>query len=172
MSKKKQEKEKPKVFVVVLTGLPGSGKSYISCLLEKVGWNRVSQDELGNLQNCKDFFEKSIKKGKSVIVDRCNPHDKERKMWITEAKKLGIEKDCIESVFLDISDTECIKRVQNRKGHPTLSGDKAEEVISSFGTSLKAPTDYEGFGKIHVIQNESDARGVVKLLSDYPINKK
>jgi hypothetical protein len=45
--------------------LKGSGKSFFSTNLEKFGFVRISQDELGSLKECKNLFEKTIKKGKS-----------------------------------------------------------------------------------------------------------
>src|SRR5690606_41868988 len=65
---------------LILTGLPGSGKSYLSTQLETKGWVRVNQDDLGSVQECKKLFEKSLLKQKNVIVDRCNVHSKDRKM--------------------------------------------------------------------------------------------
>jgi atypical dual specificity phosphatase len=170
--KPEPKKSNTKSFVVVCSGLPGSGKSTISTQLEKLGWIRVSQDDLGGLAFCKDLFEKSIKKGRSVIVDRCNPNDKERKIWILEAKKAGVEKSETECIYFDVSPEECVKRVKNRKGHPTLSGDNAEEVILSFGSSLKPPTEYETFGQIRTIASDLDSRNVLKDYSEYPISKK
>ena len=130
-------------YVLVLTGLPGSGKSTISTELEKVGWIRISQDELGSLSNCKQLFEKSLKKGRSVIVDRCNVHDKERKIWFNEAKRIGLTKENMESLYMNTPMDVCIKRVKNRLKHPTLGPDEGEEVIKSFGGTLKEPTEYE-----------------------------
>jgi predicted kinase len=159
-------------FVLVLTGLPGSGKSTISTELEKSGWIRISQDELGSLQECKSLFEKSLKKGRSVIVDRCNVHDKERKIWTNDAKRFGIQKETMECLFINTPMEECIKRVQNRKKHPTLSPENGEEVIKSFGGSLKPPTEYEPFNKIHEATSDVEMRNMIKLFSNYPINKK
>jgi predicted kinase len=40
-------------------------------------------------------MDKALKHGETVIVDRCCVHPKERKMWITEAKKYTTTIDCI-----------------------------------------------------------------------------
>lgn len=149
--------------VVILTGLPGSGKSYLSTQLETKGWVRVNQDDLGSVQECKKLFEKSLLKQKNVIVDRCNVHSKDRKMWITEAKRLGVSN--FECVFFNVPAEECITRVKNRKSHPTLKADNAEKVIKSFEKGLEKPIEKEGFSKIHVISTNTDARNVIKALS-------
>eukprot|EP01080_Neovahlkampfia_damariscottae_P005244 gene5244-8855_t len=161
-----------KIFVLVLTGLPGSGKSTISTELEKSGWIRISQDELGSLSNCKQLFEKSLKKNRSVIVDRCNVHDKERKIWFNEAKRIGLTKENMESLFVNTPMEVCIKRVKNRLKHPTLGPDEGEEVIKSFGGTLKPPTEFEPFNTLHEVKSDVDVRNAIKLFSNYPINKK
>jgi predicted kinase len=73
--------------LLILSGLPGSGKSTIATQLEKNGWIRVNQDDLGSSDECKKALEKALKHKRSAILDRCNAHSKDRKMWINEAKK-------------------------------------------------------------------------------------
>ncbi len=83
LEKEKIPKEKG-VFLLILCGLPGSGKSTLSHSLETYGWIRVNQDDLGSADECKKLLKKAMKHGKSVVVDRCNVHAKERKMWVNE----------------------------------------------------------------------------------------
>jgi putative protein kinase ArgK-like GTPase of G3E family len=40
------------VRVVVLVGIPGSGKSFVANVFRKEGWVVVSQDELGDRRTC------------------------------------------------------------------------------------------------------------------------
>jgi hypothetical protein len=46
------------------------------------GWVRVNQDDLGDADQCKVVLRKALKHGKSVLLDRCNVHMKERKMFV------------------------------------------------------------------------------------------
>lgn len=83
LDKEKAPKEKG-VYLIILCGLPGSGKSTLSHALVSFGWIRVNQDDLGSADECKKLLKKAMKHGKSVIIDRCNVHAKERKMWVNE----------------------------------------------------------------------------------------
>jgi predicted kinase len=81
-------------------------------------------------------MEKYLKHGKPVIMDRCNVHPKERKMWVTEAKKYTTHVDCL---FLNTPIDECKRRAKERKNHPTLDIDKVDEVIDDFARGLQEP---------------------------------
>jgi predicted kinase len=58
--------------VLVMVGIPGSGKSTIANELVAMGWERVNQDDLGSRRVCETRMEDALKRGKSVVVDRCN----------------------------------------------------------------------------------------------------
>eukprot|EP00005_Dracoamoeba_jomungandri_P004922 CAMPEP_0174253904 /NCGR_PEP_ID=MMETSP0439-20130205/3271_1 /TAXON_ID=0 /ORGANISM="Stereomyxa ramosa, Strain Chinc5" /LENGTH=99 /DNA_ID=CAMNT_0015335207 /DNA_START=190 /DNA_END=490 /DNA_ORIENTATION=- len=88
----------------------------------------------------------------NVIIDRCNTSKGDRKMWLNEARREGVT--VTECIFLDIEVDECKRRAQNRRNHPTLSSDKAAEVIDSFGGGLSSPTEYEGFQKVTIITDQ------------------
>lgn len=66
----KQEATSSSIFCLITCGLPGSGKSTISKELEKYGWIRVNQDDMGTQEECKKIMNKALKHGKSVVVDR------------------------------------------------------------------------------------------------------
>jgi hypothetical protein len=60
----------------------------------------------------------------------------------------------LESVFLNFSSEECIKRVKNRKNHPTLKPEKADEVVNDFLKSFHSPKENEYFSKFHEAKSE------------------
>ncbi|ELR14504.1 basic helixloop-helix (bHLH) family protein [Acanthamoeba castellanii str. Neff] len=158
----------PKPVVVVLAGLPGSGKSTFATELERTSgemWVRVSQDDLGSADEVKKQMEKAIKRKKSVIVDRCNFSAGDRKMWVTEAKRYGATH--IEAIYFDVPKEECIRRASLRRGHPTLSAAKAEEVISEFSGAFALPTKYEGFAQVTALTADAtQVRNELKRLRD------
>jgi predicted kinase len=136
-SGKKEEKDKSEgPYFIILCGLPGSGKSMFSKQLEEKGWIRISQDDLGSSDECKNLMEKSLKKGKSCILDRCNAHAKERKMFLNIAKQFTTN---FESIYFNISPEECIRRIEIRKHHPTLAPEKAREVVEYFSKQIHPP---------------------------------
>merc|ERR1711959_579061 len=60
--------------LVVLVGLPGSGKSHAADLLVENGirWKRVCQDNLGNRGACVVDADHWLREGDSVVIDRVN----------------------------------------------------------------------------------------------------
>jgi predicted kinase len=78
-------------LLVLFCGLPGSGKSTLAAEVKRFNstgtrddgsWALVSQDELGTQDACKREILRGLKHRKPVILDRCNVHPSERKMWL------------------------------------------------------------------------------------------
>jgi hypothetical protein len=96
-SRKAALRQAPKLLVLV--GLPGSGKSSFAAALQASsagGWERVSQDDLGSRGACEAMLGRATKgfangknaggKGPShVMLDRCNCTKAERKQWLSVA---------------------------------------------------------------------------------------
>eukprot|EP01095_Lingulamoeba_sp_RSL-Kostka_P010390 TRINITY_DN372_c3_g2_i1.p1 TRINITY_DN372_c3_g2~~TRINITY_DN372_c3_g2_i1.p1 ORF type:complete len:180 (+),score=58.01 TRINITY_DN372_c3_g2_i1:176-715(+) len=129
--------------LLVLCGIPGSGKSTLGRELERLGWVWINQDEVGNSKECMKLMKKHLQKGSRVVLDRCNPNAKERKMWIREAQNLNITD--IQIAFLNTPYEECLERVAQRQNHQNLQGDDEEtvSVIETFRNIMQPPTEYE-----------------------------
>lgn len=133
--------------VIVLCGVPGSGKSSFT---EKYkNYIVVSQDQLGSRTMCLSLFRKSLADGKNIIVDRCNINKMQRTLWINIAKEFGAEINC---VALITEPKVAIERILNRKDHPTIKSDysveKVEQIVYNFVSTYEAPTLEEGFRKV------------------------
>lgn len=77
-------------LVVLLVGVPGSGKSTFAHKLTPAGgWAWVNQDTLGDRQACEAAVKQALRSGKSVIVDRCNFNKQQRSTWVRLAYEHG-----------------------------------------------------------------------------------
>jgi len=152
--------------IIILTGLPGAGKSYFSKhLSNSQPIVIISQDELGSKSNCEDALIKALKANKKVIIDRCNPTVKDRQYWVDYSM---VNKKKIVVVFMDYPVEKCIDRVKNRVGHPTIKFGRGETAVRSFGKKLEVPTDTEGFKKIITVRSFDECNSLLIKLGCNP----
>eukprot|EP00756_Hemistasia_phaeocysticola_P010252 Hpha_TRINITY_DN15002_c1_g1::TRINITY_DN15002_c1_g1_i2::g.125202::m.125202 len=171
MGKKKETKEGKEgpVPVVLVCGLPGSGKSTLSKSLERCGWERVSQDELGSQDECKKALQKAIRHYRPVIIDRCNVTPGDRKLWLQHAKKEAEKGRSVrfEVVFMDVPNEVCARRAEQRQAHETLSPELAEQVIGEFCRGMKVPEKWEGpYDAVWKVTTDGDLRRVQERYTD------
>ncbi|UPR00841.1 FCP1 homology domain-containing protein [Chloropicon primus] len=139
--------------VLILVGLPGSGKSTFAQKLRSKGWWIISQDALGSRESCLREFRKALQRGKNVAVDRCNHTRAQREVWIREALSLtsSSERTKIYALCFNTDVRECRRRVMTRPGHATLSPQEEEEknVVFRFLRESEEVKNREGFIKIY-----------------------
>ncbi|EXX58576.1 uncharacterized protein OCT59_022288 [Rhizophagus irregularis] len=167
--------DKPKQRILVCVGVPGSGKSTFSkklCQIDHI-WFRVNQDDLGSRKACEEILKAQLKKGKNVIVDRCNFDKDQRKTWINIAYH---HKLSIDAIILDTPFEICEKRILNREEHPTqVHGSKGLNILETFKQMYKLPNYNEGFERILNVKpqeindcNEDDIKNVMRKLDEIP----
>ena len=147
--------------MVLLVGLPGSGKSTLGRVLETcLPWkfSRVNQDELSSRQKCVNRAIEILQDGRCPIVDRCNFDAKQRSHFVQLADKSKIPVDCI---VLNIDRQICLNRCRTRQGHPTLPPSKAGMVINGMSKDWKVPSPKEGFRNIFIVENDKNIRDVL-----------
>lgn len=145
----------PAEEMIILCGLPGSGKSTIAEVFrERYEFVRVNQDDLKSKKRCIRVVEAALKNSRSVIIDRCNFDAPQRKVWVDLAKSFKVKK--IRAVELLLPINSCIERVIERKGHPTLSGElAANNVIGKIQSMFTSPTKKEGFHDVLQLNTDS-----------------
>lgn len=151
-----KKKFTPSEEMIILCGLPGSGKSTIAeAIRDRYEFVRVNQDDLGSKKKCIKVAETALREGKSVVIDRCNFDPSQRKTWIDMAKHLKVKS--IKVVDLIVDPEVCIARAIERKNHPTLSGEEAvNNVVRKIDKVFVKPTLAEGVDSIVQIRTGSN----------------
>lgn len=140
--------------MIILMGIPGSGKSTIA---EKFfpKYVRISQDELGSRDACIKKVKQTLESGLNVIVDRCNVSRSQRKFWVDLGLQYDVE--AITCIYLQVDEEECVARIYDRKNHPTIKNDmpleKKREIVYKFAKDFQMPDLLEGFTNIVITRN-------------------
>jgi len=145
------------IKLVMLVGIPGSGKSEVARKYEKKGYKIHSSDELrrelyldiNNQNNNVKLFEilhKRIKNdlinGENVVYDATNISYKRRKNFIESLNKIECSKIAL---VIATPFNECIKRDKERERSV------GNQVIDRMYKSFSMPSKMEGFNKINIL---------------------
>lgn len=133
--------------LIVLVGLPLSGKSEVANQLKEKGYV-VFEDNNSEFEPNKNFFDKevianmqqAIKDGKNVVYDSRNVTHKKRRYIINQFKDIPCKKTCIVTA---IPYEECKRRNEKEK---KLSEKELEKYYANWDT----PYFYEGWDKINI----------------------
>ncbi|KAH9257003.1 hypothetical protein BASA81_004824 [Batrachochytrium salamandrivorans] len=155
--------------LVVLVGLPGSGKSTLcSKLVESAPAATVlSQDLLGKAKcekQCRELLLSSLEEPRVIVVDRTNLSPKQRATWLDmvakhcpSAKVLGVE--------FTLDQATCVERAKSREDHPTLSPNKVAMVVKRLQAQYEA-VDQQSEAFDHLLSG-SDSSELCESILDY-----
>jgi predicted kinase len=142
--------------IVVLVGLPGSGKS---SYIDKVGGPALSSDAIRGLladdptdqtiharvfATLRHMLRQRLALGRPLTyIDATNLTPRERRAYVRTGELYGAT---VEAVFFDVPLAVCLERNRSR---PRVVPDDAVERMAA---KLRPPTVEEGFGKVTVIK--------------------
>lgn len=129
--------------LIMMIGLPASGKSTLAEKFVEAGWVRLNKDALrlelygdeANLGDVKEVnrlfysrLEEALKAGRNVLVDNLNFNESYRKGPIEMARSYGYAS--ITNLLLNVPVEECIRRNAGR------SRQVPEQVIRDFAVTM------------------------------------
>lgn len=103
--------------LIVLAGLPGSGKSTY-CKEKLPNHVRISQDDMGKKEHYLQFKKLLEEKCPQIVIDRVNFNPEQRSRYLKPAKEAGYTTKII---VLRQNILACRHQIANRIGHPTLT---------------------------------------------------
>ncbi len=146
-------------LMILLVGIPGSGKSTFANNLVATNPNkfvRINQDTLKTRKKCEQRCRQAMLDGKTVIIDRVNFDQEQRKHFIDIAMELNsmrsnennnengndISVSCpIDCVFFDYPMEVCISRCVERTNHETLKDETLiRQVVPRMHRLLDVPS--------------------------------
>lgn len=167
-------------FVVVLCGLPGSGKStFCRSLLQPQGehqpgsaWRAFNQDALKSRQAVAAHTASALQSGYHVVVDRCNFDVLQRSHWIDLSLQQSAESArpavLVAVVMPHFSNIDlCAARAEERGDSDGLhdADTNWKGVCARMADEFIFPSTREGFDCIVQCNDDEDIAQVVELLA-------
>ncbi|KAG2449967.1 hypothetical protein HYH02_000071 [Chlamydomonas schloesseri] len=166
--------------LLMLAGLPGSGKSTFSRNLQEssaVSWVHVNQDAInkgkpGKREQCVAAVRAALAEGSCCIIDRCHLDASQRDTFLQLAAECAVAPHC---VALAVPAKECAARVAARTDHPGgVQGDRNKGVVYRMARQQQdgkgwPPAAGEGFVSVMECLTDNDTNAAVRAWAAYGV---
>ena len=142
-------------YMVVMMGIPGSGKStFFRCFLQQ-DFVRVNLDTLKTRHREKLLIEDCIAKGYNYAIDNTNPQKADREKYIPAAKAAGYH---IIGYFMESKLSVCMERNRQRSGKERIP----DIAVACISNKLEMPSLAEGFDELYFVKNDGTEMTIEK----------
>ena len=134
--------------LVILVGLPGSGKTSFFQSRFASTHAHVSKDLMHRGARQLALIEEALRSGRSVVVDNTSPRAADRAPLIAAGRRHGAR---IVGYVLDTPRAECLQRNRRREGRARVP----DVAIFVTKKKLVAPSLEEGFDEVRVVTTDA-----------------
>lgn len=134
----------PRPQLVLLMGIPASGKSTFAALHMPHGHVRISLDMLHTRAKEAKMFSDALSMRQDVVVDNTNVLQAERQRFIGPAKEAGYE---VTGYFFRSVISECLRRNALRTGNARIP----DVGVIARSQALELPSLEEGFDRLYYV---------------------
>ena len=133
-------------IMVILMGIPGSGKSTFYRKHLAGNFLHVNLDTLKTRHQERLLIQQCFEQGQNFVIDNTNPAKADRLRYIPDAKEAGYR---IVGYFMESKLQSCIERNNQRSGSAKIPA----KAIAAISNKLQMPSYDEGFDAIYFVKN-------------------
>jgi predicted kinase len=130
--------------IVVLVGIPGSGKTTIA-KSSFPNHKRINLDTLHTRNMEDEEIANALSNGRDIVIDNTNTTRKSRSKYVQMAKLFGVT---VRAVYVKAPVELALQRNASRQGKERVP----DSAVRFYNKIIQAPTVDEGFDKVDVVE--------------------
>ncbi len=130
--------------MILLIGIPGSGKSTFAATNIQPAFVRISQDVLRTRARVASALADALRERKNIVIDNTNVMRKERERFIIPAREAGYR---ITGYYFQSIIEDCLRRNAQRSGTARIP----DVGVVARAKDLELPSYDEGFDELYYV---------------------